>query len=86
MRRFTYAAAVVGVTLFGSSAAPALADCAADLKAVEHQAADTPQKPGLRVVEKFLQEAKEALAQGKKKKCKKKVALAKKRLERIPRM
>ena len=86
MRRITYAAAVVGVMLFGSSAAPALADCAADIKAVEQQAAEAAQKPGLRVVEKFLREAKEALAEGKKKLCEKKVTLAKKRLDRLPRM
>lgn len=81
----TFMGAVVGAVLLAVffAAVPAYADCAADIKELESRLDGVPENKQVKeTIRSRIHEAKTALADGKKKRCEKKVALAKKALDK----
>ena len=84
MKKTIITAVAVAAFLLGPMAGPALADCKSEIDNVRGALAAFPsQHGGAQAVEKMLEKAEQALANGKKKKCQKLVAKAKKKSEQL---
>ncbi len=85
MKKITIFAAAGAVFLIGSVlAAPAYADCTADIKEAEGQLAGaSPQWPHYQKVVDMIEKAADKLSKGKKKKCQKIMVKAFRKLENV---